>query len=703
MSSTTASVSSARRRVKYGSPTRPRGTARDSARLLEASALAGFPETVLVPEPVAAALSYWHRGDAPAHGFVAIYDLGGGTFDTAVLQATDDGFSIVGRPDGDSSVGGELFDEIVANLVGSKLDPWSWEQIQLTSEPAWRQVGNVLRNEARRLKETLSTYPYAEALIPLPSGLVRVRVDRLEFEGAVTSHIEDSVLLLRRCVAEAGVNASALTAIQLAGGSSRIPLIEHVLQREFPGVAVHRRGDPKEAVVLGALVAASTSLTPAPTNYGSSEPQTHRSPPTVASSPAQWPAPSGTPPAPPDRSPSTRSSGRGRRVAVIVGASLALLAGGGVLLATQDDDSDQSATTDTTAHVTLVAPTDDSSPAATTTPTPTASIDTTLATTIVSPPTVTTVLVGGAELSPISTPAAPDRVFTGDTSYVYGLAMTPDGSRIASGGDEFTVQMWDTTTGQQVGPTWQGHKGDINGIVLSDDTSRAITASSDGSLRLWNAATGETLAETTDEFLSPVLDVVYTADRSLVLAALGNGTLQFFDATTLAESGAAIAAHDGLALSVAVSRDGRFFASGGLDGAVRLWDAVTRQPIGSPMLGHVENVNSVAFSPDGAMLASSGDDGTVRFWDVTTGAQLGEPLAVSDQFLQGLTYSADGTVLAIGTAQDAVALWDPVARTPLGPPIAAQGVVTRVALSTDATFMATVGWDEEILFWRLRP
>jgi peptide/nickel transport system substrate-binding protein len=241
------------------------------ARLLEAAALAGITNAVLVPEPIAAALSYWHRGELPVGGFVAVYDLGGGTFDTAILQAVEDGFRIVGRPDGDVSVGGELFDEIAANLIGNKLDPNVWEQIQLSTDRSWQQLGVALRNEARRAKETLSTYPYAEAPIPLPTGLMNVRLTREELESALAGHIADSVLLLRRCVDEAGITDRDLNSIQLVGGSSRIPAIEAAVRATFPAAAVHRRGDPKNSVALGALVVSPNAITPPPVRFGSSE------------------------------------------------------------------------------------------------------------------------------------------------------------------------------------------------------------------------------------------------------------------------------------------------------------------------------------------------------------------------------------------------------------------------------------------------
>ncbi|HRE03549.1 MAG TPA: Hsp70 family protein, partial [Ilumatobacteraceae bacterium] len=84
-------------------------------RLLEAAAKAGLPNPALVPEPVAAALSFASEVGVPAGAHVVVYDLGGGTFDTAVVTSNGSGFNIVGRPSGDQNIGGELFDEIIVN------------------------------------------------------------------------------------------------------------------------------------------------------------------------------------------------------------------------------------------------------------------------------------------------------------------------------------------------------------------------------------------------------------------------------------------------------------------------------------------------------------------------------------------------------------------------------------------------------------
>lgn len=360
--------------VQFGSPprevrmTHPATWNRTrQARLLEAAALAGIPRTMLVPEPVAAALSYWHQGEVPPGRLVAVYDLGGGTFDSAVLQASDDGFRIVGRPDGDPALGGEMFDELVVNLIVSDLDATHWERIQLADDPSWRQFASVLRKEARRAKETLSSYPYADVLVSLPTGLAQVRVTRAAFDRAIAPYVNDSVEVFRRCIAEAGIQPVDLSAIQLVGGSSRIPAVEVALRAAFPGLDVRRRGDPKNAVALGALVASESAITPTPTGFGSSEEQ--RAAPVAQSAPLQPPpeqTPLFGPPSPPTVrefspvTPVTPAAGAPqsapvgivadsrRRYAIIGAIAVVVLALAAVVVATRDEQARTAGSPETT-------------------------------------------------------------------------------------------------------------------------------------------------------------------------------------------------------------------------------------------------------------------------------------------------------------------------------------------------------------------
>ena len=347
------------------------------ARLLEAAAKAGLPDPVLVSEPVAAALAYAADARVPDGAHVAVYDLGGGTFDTTVLVANHGTFSVVGRPAGDPNLGGELFDEMLVNLVGERLDPATWDQLQVSDDLAWRQAAAALRTEVRRGKETLSTTPYAELLLPLPQGLVNQRITRDDLELLVSPYIEESVRILVQCVRDAGIEPLSLAAVYLVGGASRMPLIERSIAAALPGVAISRRGDPKTAVAIGATRAepsesvldlqsagkrgtvesnpgagiAPASLPPPPdggltvvgSTVAASALGTVIEPPTIGPAPAA-PAPELPVPPPPPPPPVTK-----HRMPLIAGAAAAgVLAIGGIAFALRGGESSTPTTTTST-------------------------------------------------------------------------------------------------------------------------------------------------------------------------------------------------------------------------------------------------------------------------------------------------------------------------------------------------------------------
>ena len=228
--------------------------------LLEAAAKAGLPEPTLIAEPVAAALTYGETVGIPDGSHVAVFDLGGGTFDTAVLLRSGENFKVIGKPTGDPELGGELFDEIIMNEVGERLEGEWWDSLMTSDDMQWRQAAGRLRAECKRVKEAVSSHPYGELVIGTPDGLSQQRLTRDEVEALLEPHVDEAIELLQRCVSDAAVPASALSAIFVAGGASRMPMIERKLREAYPGIALGLQGDPKAAVAYGALVASPGTL-----------------------------------------------------------------------------------------------------------------------------------------------------------------------------------------------------------------------------------------------------------------------------------------------------------------------------------------------------------------------------------------------------------------------------------------------------------
>ena len=208
---------------------------------------------------------------------IAVYDLGGGTFDAAVVRKTADGVELLGTPEGIERLGGVDFDEAVfahvaAALGGAlgELDP---------DDPAAMAAVLRLRAECVEAKEALSADTEVSIPVLLPNVSTEVRLTRAELEAMIRPPLADSLTAMRRALRSAGVEAAGLTAVLLAGGSSRIPLVAQLVSAEL-GRPVAVDAHPKHGVALGAAqaaaaaaghVAVATARPPAPRPRGAAD------------------------------------------------------------------------------------------------------------------------------------------------------------------------------------------------------------------------------------------------------------------------------------------------------------------------------------------------------------------------------------------------------------------------------------------------
>jgi molecular chaperone DnaK len=298
----------------------------------------------LVPEPVAAASFYAaQRGLAPGTT-VAVYDLGGGTFDAAVVRVEDHGFRIVGRPDGIERLGGIDFDQAVFHHVTRSvgLDPDELDR----EDPAGLAALAQLREDCVEAKEALSAETDVSIPLLVPGHQSEVRLTRAEFEATIRPALDETLVALRRAIASAAVPVEDVHAVLLVGGSSRIPLVAQLVTAELGRpVAVDAR--PKDAIPLGASLVAWREAQAA-------APQATAPPPSMAPPSAPQPPPTAVPSGAP--SPEPRSS-RAWLVAA-VSAIVAVAAIAALLLTTDNGDGQQEAG-GTTAPPTTSEPTED--------------------------------------------------------------------------------------------------------------------------------------------------------------------------------------------------------------------------------------------------------------------------------------------------------------------------------------------------------
>lgn len=223
-------------------------------RLAEAAERAGLGEPDLVAEPVAAAHHYVRdTDDVPLGGAVGVYDLGGGTFDTAVLRRRHDGFELAGSPGGDLHLGGEDLDaELMEVLAGhaEAIDPDRWNELWEASGRGAERHRTMLRREVTQAKESLSTRPAVNLYVPGFDD--EIRVTRHEYEKAVDAILQRSVVEMVGTIERAGATPASLVALYLTGGSSRTPRITALLAELIERLPT-TQDDPKAVVAQGAL------------------------------------------------------------------------------------------------------------------------------------------------------------------------------------------------------------------------------------------------------------------------------------------------------------------------------------------------------------------------------------------------------------------------------------------------------------------
>jgi len=259
-------------------------------------------------EPEAAAVSYAQQQRIEPGAIVAVYDLGGGTFDAAVLRKADIGFDILGQPEGIERLGGIDFDAAVFNHVretlGGKLEELDED------DPAAVAAVARLREECVQAKEALSADTDTSIPVLLPNIVTEVRLTRSELEAMVRPVLYGSVEALTRALRSAGCSPEVLHSVLLVGGSSRMPIVSQLVSSEF-GRPVAVDTHPKHAVALGAAWLASGALEQ-PVNTG------------TVTGRAAAPGPAATQPVPPP-APATPSTGAAA-TAVAAGAGLAATA-----------------------------------------------------------------------------------------------------------------------------------------------------------------------------------------------------------------------------------------------------------------------------------------------------------------------------------------------------------------------------------------
>ena len=316
----------------------------------------------------------------------------------------------------------------------------------------------------------------------------------------------------------------------------------------------------------------------------------------------------------------------------------------------------------------------------------------------------------------------------GHNDIVTGITFSPDGTILASAGDDLTILLWDTTTWEQIGDPLIGHlegsecemyytawcPGQISSLAFNPDGSVLASGGRDMTVRLWDIPSGEPIGEPLAGHEDWISDIAFSPDGSLLASASIDGTMRMWDPSSGTPVGTPLSGHEGPVNTLAFSPDGSVLASGGWDNTIILWNpqnGVQIQAIsGLQTIDWEDIIWELAFSPDGEILASttcgSRNDGycmvsLIEFWDPVSGEKIDHIVTGYLLDTQNIAFSSDGSIIVSLNDLGPISMWDPISGIQVGETLqhfqwgGTLSFQTDVAFSPDGRILATAGCGEQ--------
>jgi molecular chaperone DnaK len=218
----------------------------------EAGEIAGLTVRRIVNEPTAAALAYGL--DKKAHDMkIAVFDLGGGTFDISILELGEGVFEVKST-NGDTHLGGDDFDKVIMDWLANEFK--NDESVDLRKDPMalqrLKEAAEKAKIELSSSSETEINLPYITAVDGVPKHLVK-KLTRAKFEQLADSLFERCLKPCEQALKDAGLKASEINEVILVGGSTRIPKVQEIVEKFF-GRKPSKGVNPDEVVAVGAAI-----------------------------------------------------------------------------------------------------------------------------------------------------------------------------------------------------------------------------------------------------------------------------------------------------------------------------------------------------------------------------------------------------------------------------------------------------------------
>ncbi|MFO0803587.1 MAG: protein kinase [Gemmataceae bacterium] len=283
--------------------------------------------------------------------------------------------------------------------------------------------------------------------------------------------------------------------------------------------------------------------------------------------------------------------------------------------------------------------------------------------------------------------------FKGHSDKMTLVAFSTDGARVVAGSDDKTARIWDVASGRSRADL-KGHREFVHGAAFSRDGTRVVTGSFDHEARIWTAE-GDLLATLVGH--ADVIDgVQYSPDGMRILTASRDKTARIWDAEGKPLH---VLRHNGALYGAVYSPDGTRIATACHDGSAAIWDSTTGRRLFA-LPGHSSRVSVVAFSPDGRTLATGSYDNTARLWNTADGV-LRAKLEGHSDCVETLAFSPDGSRLATGSWDKTIRLWDTEHGTSAGLVLGHTDRVWHLAFFPDGARLVSSSEDGSVRVWEV--
>ena len=274
-------------------------------------------------------------------------------------------------------------------------------------------------------------------------------------------------------------------------------------------------------------------------------------------------------------------------------------------------------------------------------------------------------------------------------------AFSPDGTKLATGGDDGNVRLWDVATHQEIGAPMSSGLAPVEALAFSPDGTTVAAGSSDGTVQLWDAATQHEVGTTMAAGPAAVRALAFSPGGKVLAAGGEDGDVRLWDTATQAQSGATMATGAPVA-ALSFSGNGTTLATGEGDGSTELWSSATQEQTGAALAAQgTARVSALDFGAGAGLLATGDATGTITLWNPAGFHQSSAPViagtpesaaAVGGHTLAVL--SARGEILAVSGKGGTVRLRNALTGRPVGRPIVSHHAVTGLALSPDGKTLA---------------